>query len=900
MSCSRLVLIASLVLCLASCGGSPQNSQQQSPPPVAPTTGMSQTITFGAAPSDPVVTTGGVRVGDTYTILATADSGLPVTLTSTTPSVCNLTTALAVGTCTIQAVQAGDSTYGPAATVTQSFNISAASALTTISVTPANASLSSGGSQTFKANGFDQYNQPITATFTWAASDNVKMSSGSYTAPATRNGETVSVTASSSGVTSAPAVVTVAPATPVLSGVSLSQGDVTISAPSGSTVYAVNEIDQFNRPLLPTVPCTFKSSSTAAASIDANSGVVTAQNSTPNTLLTNITASCNRMQTASAVVTVLAQQSYAASLVVQDAQVQQSTNTSVSVAAYDEYNQPFPVGLIDVDSGYDPTIISAVAQQSAEGNQIIITGLKVGTTQVKVHIDTDDSVSTTFTVTVIPCLPNICYTPVLTSIIVTGETQSMDYQGTQTFTAQAYDQRGGSLAETFTWSSSDTTVLTVDQNGNVTASGVGSATINATTGGVVGTSFTLTVNSISPQPISVTSTFPTVAALRATRAEQITITGSGFTNGAIVTFGSDATPANTVFKSSTQLVVNVPATDLQVTQDTTVQIVVTNPQQSGYSGPAVSNSLPFLITTQGMVSITFDDSYQTTFDRGIPIFNNARFPITLYVITGQYNTGLRSDGYPWGWNNDNCPTVAPPPTTFDPTCFVGVGASSEYMTWDEVHTVANAGNEIGAHTRSHNSLSTLSSSDQNGEINGAKQDLVANGFTITSMAYPYGDYGCLTENETSTTCVEGSGSTAQQIGTIVKSAGYTGSRTSDFGFEGDYSGTSATNEPLYLMSQAGDVTPGDAMTTAQLTALVDAAKANGSWLIFLFHRVDDPCRSDQCVPPQTPNAISIDSTALQGLSDYLTSKKVRVVTVTDGLAIEGLNGQKGKVVFPTE
>ena len=323
MSCSRLVLIASLVLCLASCGGPPPNSQQQSPPPVAPTTGMSQTIMFGAAPSDPVVTTGGVRVGDTYTILATADSGLPVTLTSTTPSACNLTTALAVGTCTIQAVQAGDSTYGPAATVTQSFNISAASALTTISVTPANASLSSGGSQTFKANGLDQYNKPITATFTWAASDNVKMSSGSYTAPAIPNGETVSVTVSSSGVTSAPAVVTVAPATPVLSGVSLSQGDVTISAPSGSTVYAVNEIDQFNRPLLPTVPCTFQSSSTAAASIDANSGVVTAQNSTPNILLTNITASCNGMQTASAVVAVLAQQSYAASLVVQDAQVQQ-------------------------------------------------------------------------------------------------------------------------------------------------------------------------------------------------------------------------------------------------------------------------------------------------------------------------------------------------------------------------------------------------------------------------------------------------------------------------------------------------------------------------------------------------------------------------------------------------
>jgi hypothetical protein len=82
----------------------------------------SQTITF----SNP----GTQNFGTSPTLTATASSGLPVTFTSSTPGVCTVTsggvlTFLKSGTATINADQAGDGSYMPAPTVTQSFTVNA-------------------------------------------------------------------------------------------------------------------------------------------------------------------------------------------------------------------------------------------------------------------------------------------------------------------------------------------------------------------------------------------------------------------------------------------------------------------------------------------------------------------------------------------------------------------------------------------------------------------------------------------------------------------------------------------------------------------------------------------------------------------------------------------------------
>ncbi len=69
-----------------------------------------------------------VKMGaEGFVLGATTDSGLPVTYTSLTPDVCTVSgttvTIVGVGTCSIEASQAGDGNHGPAQTVTQSFRV---------------------------------------------------------------------------------------------------------------------------------------------------------------------------------------------------------------------------------------------------------------------------------------------------------------------------------------------------------------------------------------------------------------------------------------------------------------------------------------------------------------------------------------------------------------------------------------------------------------------------------------------------------------------------------------------------------------------------------------------------------------------------------------------------------
>ncbi len=82
----------------------------------------SQTITFAALPGQ---TLGAAP----FAVSATATSGLAVSFVSTTSTVCtmsgNTVTLVAVGTCSIEATQAGNNQFATAGAVTKSFKVSA-------------------------------------------------------------------------------------------------------------------------------------------------------------------------------------------------------------------------------------------------------------------------------------------------------------------------------------------------------------------------------------------------------------------------------------------------------------------------------------------------------------------------------------------------------------------------------------------------------------------------------------------------------------------------------------------------------------------------------------------------------------------------------------------------------
>ncbi len=86
-------------------------------------TQATQTITFGTLSNR-------VYASGTFKVSATASSGLAVSFASTTTTVCTLSgatvTLVAVGQCSIQATQAGNTNYAAATPVTQSFQVTQA------------------------------------------------------------------------------------------------------------------------------------------------------------------------------------------------------------------------------------------------------------------------------------------------------------------------------------------------------------------------------------------------------------------------------------------------------------------------------------------------------------------------------------------------------------------------------------------------------------------------------------------------------------------------------------------------------------------------------------------------------------------------------------------------------
>jgi len=248
-------------------------------------------------------------------------------------------------------------------------------------------------------------------------------------------------------------------------------------------------------------------------------------------------------------------------------------------------------------------------------------------------------------------------------------------------------------------------------------------------------------------------------------------------------------------------------------------------------GTAPSVSLPFYIINQGFVSLTFDDGYYSAYSKGIPILDAAGIKSTFYVVTTL--VGDMVDGY---------------------------------ATQSQIQVMYRNGHEIGNHTRTHPLLSTVSPTQLASEATGAQQDLQAWGYKSTTFAYPYDDYG---------------GSSTSAVVAAVKASGVRGARDSDYrGYN------NSSTFPLLLHSMPSEYDLGTD-NVATVTGWIQQAVANKMWVIILWHRVDE-------TDPNTgaPSPISVPSTVIQGVVNYIVQNGVHVVTDSEGLVVENLNAQQ--------
>ncbi|VVB90345.1 Bacterial Ig-like domain (group 2) [uncultured archaeon] len=191
--------------------------------------------------------------------------------------------------------------------------------------------------------------------------------------------------------------------------------------------------------------------------------------------------------------------------------------------------------------------------------------------------------------------------PVLTTITVSPSSPSIVNGTTQAFTASGYDQYGGSMPVTVTWASSNTSVGTIDSTGLLTTLEVGTTTISATDGLVVGnTVATVTL----PLPVLTTIVVsPANTTILAGNSQ--TFTASGFDQygapiAASVLWNSSDPSVGTinatgVFTAVAAGTTNINATDGIVVGTTSVK--VRDSDLSGFTGGATVSRGGLLTTT---------------------------------------------------------------------------------------------------------------------------------------------------------------------------------------------------------------------------------------------------------------------------------------------------------------
>ena len=142
--------------------------------------------------------------------------------------------------------------------------------------------------------------------------------------------------------------------------------------------------------------------------------------------------------------------------------------------------------------------------------------------------------------------------------------------------------------------------------------------------------------------------------------------------------------------------------------------------EHGYH-PTTLNGAAVSERPQRALVVTFDDGYRSVHSLAFPILRELGVPGTLFVVTG-----FAGGTEPMTWAGIDR--------------WLGTPYEEELMplTWDEIRSLAEAGWDIGSHTRTHPRLTTLDDDALASELADSRADLEAALGRCSSLAYPYG------------------------------------------------------------------------------------------------------------------------------------------------------------------
>ncbi len=372
-----------------------------------------------------------------------------------------LVTAVSAGSATITATTGGVSN-------SSSFTVTAY-VLTTITVTSPLRLIYTGayGSTVqMSAQGFDQFNNPMTVPFTWSSDNSAATVTGGLVQGVTVGTANISA---SSGAVSGSFNISVVQEPSILTTITVTPGSGWTYVDGKPVQFSAVAMDQFNNPLT----VTFTWSSTAPATVDGTGLATGVSAGTANitataSLLTpelnktfSVTSPASTLSVGSApALAVIQLAPSSVTLAVAEPIGDLPNSTQMAATALDQYGNIMPETFIW--TSYNP----AVATVDSNGN---VVGFFVGTAQIGVSA---------LGVQAVPAIVNVTRAPaVLTTLTVNPPSPSVFPGGIVTLTPTALDQFNNPFPVAFTWLS-DSSNATVDGQGNVT--GVAAGTANVT------------------------------------------------------------------------------------------------------------------------------------------------------------------------------------------------------------------------------------------------------------------------------------------------------------------------------------------------------------------------------------------------------------------------------------
>src|SRR5579859_51112 len=463
-------------------------------------------------------------------------------------------------------------------------------ALTSISVTPANPSVPNGLQQQFTATGTysDNSQQNLTSTVTWSSSATSIATINSAGLASTVAQGTSTITATSGSINGSTTLTVIAPA---LVSIAVTPANPSVALGFTQQFTATGTYsDNSQQNLTSTV--TWSSSPSTIATINSSGLASTSAQGTTTIKATSgaISGSTTLTVTAPALVSIAvtpANPSVALGF------TQQFTATGT----YSDNSQQNLTSTVTWSSS-----LSTIATINSSG---LASTSAQGTTTIKATSGAISG-STTLTVTA----------PVLQSIAVTPANPSVALGLTQQFTATGTysDNSQQNLTSTVTWSSSLSTIATINSSGLASTSAQGTTTIKATSGAISG-STTLTVTAPVLQSIAVTPANPSVA-LGLT--QQFTATGTYSDNSqqnltSTVTWSSSLSTIATINSSGLASTVAQGTTTITATSGTisgSTTLTVTAPVLQSIAVTPANPSVALGLTQQFTATGTYSDNSQ--------------------------------------------------------------------------------------------------------------------------------------------------------------------------------------------------------------------------------------------------------------------------------------------------